>query len=177
VLERLRSDYDVDLAVDPDKATLIGAAISGALGGLAADLAAGGLTLGAGAILGTLLGAAGSRGLARAYNTSRGSEGSFVRWSESFLDARLVSAVLRYLAVAHFGRGRGDYEDAELPARWRELVTSSAAARGHETTAVWALAQRDAATTVSADEIAARLEPIVRGVALDVFDRLYPSRT
>jgi hypothetical protein len=176
VLERLRSDYDVDLAIDPDRATLVGAAISGALGGLAADLAAGGLTLGAGAILGTLLGAAGSRGLARAYNTSRGAEGSFVRWSASFLDARFVSAVLRYLAVAHFGRGRGDYEDAELPSRWRELVTSSSAARGHEMTAVWALAQRDA-TTVSADEIATAVEPIVRAVSLEVLDRLYPSRT
>jgi predicted GTPase len=175
VLERLRGDYDVDLAIDPGKATLIGAAISGTLGGLAADLAAGGLTLGAGAILGTLLGAAGSRGLARAYNTSRGTEGSFVRWSTSFLDARLVAAVLRYLAVAHFGRGRGDYVDADSPARWRELVTSAAAAHARQTAACWALAQRDPAVAVSADAIAAELQPIVGAVALDVLDRLYPG--
>jgi len=62
--------YAVDKAADPGKASVVGAAVSGALGGLAADLAAGGLTFGAGALLGGLLGAAGARG-SRAPTTSR----------------------------------------------------------------------------------------------------------
>jgi len=101
------AQYAVDKAADPGKVSLIGAAISGALGGLAADLAAGGLTFGAGALLGGLIGAAGARGLASAYNLVRGSDATTVRWSGEFMSGRVSAALLRYLAVAHFGRGRG----------------------------------------------------------------------
>jgi hypothetical protein len=30
--------------------------------------------------------------------------------------------MLRYLAIAHFGRGRGGYRDLEQPAHWSEAV-------------------------------------------------------
>jgi len=178
VLERLRSHFDLDLAIDPGKASLVGAAITGALGGLAADLSAGGLTLGGGALLGGLLGAAGSRGLARAYNTSRGTEGSLVRWSSGFLDARLQAAVLRYLAVAHFGRGRGDYVDSEFPAQWREIVAAAAAKHAGAASACW---QR-ASARPDPGEIPQRphdtlkeLPAVIAAVTLDVLDRLYPG--
>jgi hypothetical protein len=101
------AEYAVDKAADPGKASLIGAAVSGALGGLAADLAAGGLTFGAGAVLGGILGAAGARGLASGYNLARGSDATRGRWSGEFMTGRVSGAVLRYLAVAHFGRGAG----------------------------------------------------------------------
>ena len=48
--------------------------------------------------------------------------GGTVRWSDEFLEARLASALVRYLAVAHFGRGRGDFQVAEAPEPWREAV-------------------------------------------------------
>ena len=60
-------------------------------------------TFGAGAVLGGLLGAAGARGLAGAYNLARGSDATTVRWSAEFLTGRVAGAVLRYLAVAHLG--------------------------------------------------------------------------
>lgn len=98
--------------------------MSGALGGVAADLAAGGLTFGAGALLGGIAGALGARTLAQRYNAQRGAQGSELRWSESFLQQRLGAAVLRYLAVAHFGRGRGEFVAGEVPAHWTEMINA-----------------------------------------------------
>jgi hypothetical protein len=178
VLERLRSHFELDLAIDPGKASLLGAAITGALGGLAADLSAGGLTLGGGALLGGLLGAAGSRGLARAYNTSRGTDGGVVRWSSEFLDARLQAAVLRYLAVAHFGRGRGDYVDSEFPPHWKDVVARAAVLHAERATAIWRSAAIRAATHESpgpAPGLADELRGVLTALTIDVLDRLYPG--
>jgi len=74
--------------------------VSGALGGLVADLASGGLTLGAGALIGGVLGALGIGGAARAYNEAGGAHDGRVRWSAEFLAQRFDAAILRYLAVA-----------------------------------------------------------------------------
>ena len=127
ILQRMGAEFAVDKAADPGKASVIGAALSGALGGLAADLAAGGLTFGAGALLGGVLGAAGARGLASAYNLARGSDATSVRWSPEFMTGRVSGAVLRYLAVAHFGRGRGDFVAGEYPPHWGPLVEQAVA--------------------------------------------------
>jgi hypothetical protein len=56
--------------------------------------------------------------LARAYNAARGSDTTIVSWSSPFMTARVSAAVLRYLAVAHFGRGRGEYVQSEYPHHW-----------------------------------------------------------
>jgi hypothetical protein len=178
VLERLRSHFDVDLAIDPRKASLVGAIVSGALGGLAADLSAGGLTLGGGMLLGGLLGAAGSGGIAHAYNTSRGSDGSVVSWSSRFLDARLQAAVLRYLAVAHFGRGRGDYVESEYPPQWREVVARAAALHAARSTAVWrqaATLTAAASESTPAQDLVDELRGVLTAVTTDVLENLYPG--
>ncbi len=57
--------------------------------GLAADLAAGGLTFGAGALIGGILGALGAGGAAQAYNLALGAEKGTVGWSAPFLTQRL----------------------------------------------------------------------------------------
>jgi hypothetical protein len=171
ILQRMGAEYAVDKAADPGKASLIGAAVSGALGGLAADLAAGGLTFGAGAVLGGLLGAAGARGLASAYNLARGSDATTVRWSGDFLTGRVSGAVLRYLAVAHFGRGRGDYIAGEYPPHWRPLVESCVEARRAEIEAPWSAAHRGETAAV----LEARLRPQLEAITEDVLARLYPT--
>jgi hypothetical protein len=172
VLQRMGAEYAVDKAADPGKAGLVGAAVSGALGGLAADLAAGGLTFGAGALLGGLLGAAGARGLASAYNLARGSDATTVRWSGEFLTGRVTGAVLRYLAVAHFGRGRGDYVEGEYPPHWRPLVEAAAAARNDQWVEAWSLA----AAGAPAAALQARLGPQLQSITTEVLGRLYPAR-
>ena len=125
VLKRMGHEFLVQRPADADKASVLGGLVSGALGGLAADLGAGGLTFGAGAVIGGVLGAVGARGLAKAYNLARGSDSGTVRWSPGFLSGRLVAALMRYLAVAHFGRGRGAFVSGVAPARWLQEVTAA----------------------------------------------------
>ena len=172
ILQRMGAEYAVDRAAEPGKASLVGAALSGALGGLAADLAAGGLTFGAGAVLGGLLGAAGARGLASAYNLARGSDATTVRWSAEFMTGRVTGAVLRYLAVAHFGRGRGDYVAGEYPPHWGPEVDAAVAAQRARLDAVWSAATAGE----SAASIESRLWPQLQAITSDVLVRLYPPR-
>jgi hypothetical protein len=171
IFERMGRDVEVDRAADTGLAGLVGGLVSGALGGLAADLAAGGLTFGAGALIGGLLGAAGMHGAARAYNLARGSETTRVRWSAEFLDGRVTAAVLRYLAVAHFGRGRGDYVQGEYPAHWRGSVESVLDAHRAALSAAWTLAAGGAVESV----VTTQLEPVVAEVVWGVLAALYPD--
>jgi hypothetical protein len=171
ILGRMGAAYTVDKAADPARASVVGAALSGALGGLAADLAAGGFTFGAGALIGGLLGAAGARGLASAYNLARGSDASTVRWSPGFLTSRVAAAVLRYLAVAHFGRGRGEFVASEYPAHWSEVVAAAVTAHEPLLTALWSAAASGEAPAVLESRLRAPLEAI----ASEVLERLYPS--
>ncbi len=166
---RVATDYVVDAAADAGKAGVIGAAVSGALGGLVADLAAGGLTFGAGALVGGLLGAAGARGLAQAYNLMRGTETSTVRWSNDVLSQLVAAAGLRYLAVAHFGRGRGDFVESGYPAHWRSGVEAAVLAAGEALAEVWAAADRGE----TAEKLAQRLHMVVARVLRTVLARLY----
>jgi hypothetical protein len=151
---------------------VLGAAVSGAVGGLVADLAAGGLTFGAGALLGGLLGAAGARGLASAYNLARGTDATTVRWSEDFMTDRVIAAVLRYLAVAHFGRGRGDFVAGEYPTHWGALAAERVAPHRLALTQLWADAVRGDAPAV----LESRLRVLLETIASEVLGRLYPSR-
>jgi hypothetical protein len=171
ISQRMGSAYMVDAAADVAKASMIGGAVSGALGGLAADLAAGGLTFGAGALIGGLLGAAGAHGLARAYNLARGREVTVLRWSAEFLTGRVTAALLRYLAVAHFGRGRGDYVRSEYPAHWREVVEDEVRKHRVEFDALWSTALQGA----HGSELVRRLYLELRATAGEVLRSLYPQ--
>ena len=86
----------------------MGGVLSGAVTGLAADLAAGGLTFGAGMLTGAVLGALGGAGIARAFNVARGQTDETIRWDDAFLGRLVMLVLIRYLAVAHYGRGRGE---------------------------------------------------------------------
>jgi hypothetical protein len=171
ILARLGGQFAVSKPADVGRSGIIGGMVTGALGGLAADLSAGGLTFGAGALIGGLLGALGAGGAARAYNVMQGTEEGVVRWSPEFLAQRPGAALLRYLAVAHYGRGRGDWVEGEYPAHWRPLVESVIATRRPEFDAVWRMAGEGA----EADVLAPRLEPLMAQSARDVLARLYPE--
>jgi hypothetical protein len=170
VLQRMGHDFRVQRPADADTASVLGGLVSGALGGLAADLGAGGLTFGAGAMIGGVLGAFGARGLAKAYNLARGSDAGTVRWSTEFLSGRLVAALVRYLAVAHFGRGRGDFVAGAAPAHWLEAVEKTLGEKAKQIDAAWVLSR-----TSTAEECAAAVLPIVRAAGGSVLGRLYPD--
>ena len=153
ILRQVGTGFATTRAPDADKVGLWGGLVSGALSGIAADVAAGGLTFGAGAVLGGIAGALGARKLTQRYNAERGVAGDTVRWSDEFLEARLAAALMRYLAVAHFGRGRGEFVVSEPAPRWEAAV--SAALAGDARGELWAaLRAADAtATTLMQDEV------------------------
>jgi hypothetical protein len=168
VLERLAGDFATEERMSEGKAAVLGGLVSGALSGLAADLAAGGLTFGAGLLTGSVLGALGAAGLARGYNLVRGTTASAVRWSDEFLDAFFASALLRYLAVAHYGRGRGEWARSEHPPFWKDEVAAVVGPRRLALAALWA-ERGDPA------QVAARLRPHLEGAARELLERLYPG--
>jgi hypothetical protein len=171
ILARAENQFDVARPADVAGTGIVGGVVSGALGGLAADLSVGGISLGAGVIVGAILGALGAGGAARAYNLLQGQEDGSVKWSPDFLTARAQAAVLRYLAVAHFGRGRGNWTEGESPAHWRPLVDAALAARAEALRAAWAFATDDAAATT----MAATIEREIAAATAEVLERLYPE--
>ncbi len=178
VVERLATAYDLRLRVDEANAAVWGGAVTGALMGLKADVLSGGLTLGGGLLTGGILGALGGAGIARGVNLVRGTDRSFVAWRGETLDAVVDAALLRYLAVAHFGRGRGDWAQGQSPAHWRDVVAVALAPHRAALAAAWAeraLGAGDVADSAAVDVLAARLEPIVRDAAWQALRRLYPQ--
>ena len=168
---RVAGDLARDGPVGEAKAAAMGGILSGAVTGLAADLAAGGLTFGAGMLTGAVVGALGGAGVARALNVARGQSDDSVRWDDAFLERLVGSVLLRYLAVAHYGRGRGDYRDGEYPAFWRPRVEAAVAARRAEFAGVFA--RRGAAGDVAAT--AEALAPVLAGTARALLAELYPA--
>lgn len=176
VLKRMGREFAVDRPADVDKASVLGGLLSGALGGLAADLGAGGLTFGAGAIIGGVLGAFGARGLAKAYNLARGAHTASVRWSADFLFERVAAALARYLAVAHFGRGRGEFVASSAPVHWQEAVVDALRRRRSELDSVLSV-RGDASSGArpGAAAVTAAVLPLLAASTQDVLIRLYPD--
>jgi len=169
VLTRLREDYAEAGPAREGVAAVLGGLVSGAAGGLAADLAAGGLTLGAGMLVGSILGAVGAGSAARGFNMARGDETNSVRWSEEFFAGLIRSALLRYLAVAHFGRGRGEWEDGEHPTSWRELVSRVVESERRQVRGLWTRA-RD-----QEPDLEEEVEGLLTRCAAGLLSDLYPA--
>ena len=161
----------LDAPIDERKAAVMGGMVSGALTGLAADLAAGGFTFGAGILTGALVGALGGAGIARGMNLARGRSGAMLRWDDAVLQGLVVSALLRYLAVAHYGRGRGDWVETEYPSFWSPLVSRIVESRQSAFAAIWA--QRG--VECSAATLAPLLRAPMAAAAREILDALYPG--
>jgi hypothetical protein len=171
ILARVAGQFEVAKPADVGASGVIGGVVTGALGGLAADLAAGGLTFGAGALIGGIVGALGASGAAGAYNLARGVVDGKVGWSADFLSQRPGAALLRYLAVAHYGRGRGEWVEGEYPPHWQQLVDEVTQRHRGEAESVWRLADEGA----SVAEVARLLQPIITATARETLIRLYPE--
>ena len=171
MLARVTAHYDTRLPLDEGKAALLGGALAGAAAGLKADLVSGGLTMGGGLLAGGLLGALGAAGAARAVNLVRGVGRGWVGWSDEALAAMTDAALLRYLAVAHFGRGRGDWAAGESPPHWRAVVADALAPRRPALAEACAEARHADGQAVAA----AALQPLLAASALDALGQLYPD--
>lgn len=102
--------------------SVVGSVAGGAMGGLIADLKMGGLTFGGGALLGSLAAGLGAYALIKSYNLVRGSD-QRLHWSAEHFREQVRLALLTYLAVAHYGRGRGEWQESAEPAHWNTLIT------------------------------------------------------
>jgi hypothetical protein len=171
ILRRVQERYASQDPIPEGRAALLGGILTGALTGLKADLAAGGLTMGAGALIGGVLGGLGGAGVARGLNRLTGVERTSLYWPEEFLDGLLRAGVLRYLAIAHYGRGRGRYVDSEAPAYWYEAVESQLAARIEAVHAIWKAARIDDGAGATQRAIERELQVLTAAVLA----RLYPD--
>jgi GTPase Era involved in 16S rRNA processing len=138
--------------------------LSGALSGLGADIMAGGLTFGSGMLVGAVLGGIGAAGVAKGINIVRGTTEPTLCWDEAFLDGLVISALMRYLAVAHFGRGRGEWQESENPPLWFDLVTRAVSARKTKLATIWMRRESDRSSKRINDELVAVLDEITRGL-------------
>jgi hypothetical protein len=175
ILQRVAGQFARHQRVPEGRAAILGGAVTGALAGLKADIASGGLTLGGGLIAGGLIGALGAAGLARGINVVRGTGRSWVAWSDAAMGPLVEAALLRYLAVAHFGRGRGEWVQGEAPPHWAAAVAEVLAAQREALAALWAGRSERVENAGEAERLAAALRPLLAGAASALLARLYPG--
>ena len=167
---------DLHQKVDAGWAAIWGGAVSGALAGLSADVMAGGLTLGGGLLAGGVLGALGAVGLAHGVNRVRGTDRSWLAWKDEALQQVVEAQLLRYLAVAHFGRGRGAWsDDGAAPAHWPAAVHSALEPHREALAALWRERGADEPTMAALAPMRAELAALLRAAARATLLRLYPE--
>lgn len=153
--------------LDGRRGAFWGGLLSGAAGGLGADLLAGGLSFGAGALLGAIAGALGGAGLIRGLQLVQGSETPRVRWEPAFLDALLRRALLLYLAVAQSGRGRGALDDDVIGAAegpWQLAVDEGLRRHADAIQAAWRGAAAGGSPRVGSAGVTALVDRLLRDV-------------
>ncbi|MDJ0848351.1 MAG: GTPase domain-containing protein [Myxococcota bacterium] len=152
---------------DPLRAGVVGGAVGGALGGLAADIASAGLSLGGGALAGALLGGLSLGGLAWAYEQLGGTQEPRVVWSNDYLSRLARQSLLRYLAVAHFGRGTGRYRERVEPDFWAPVVERALAA--HDRTLKRVFGRARAGNDGARAELERTLDDAVRRCLVELY--------
>lgn len=129
IFRRMKTDWDLAVySLDPQSAAAVGTGIgaaSGAAAGLAVDLSSAGLTMGLSTLVGGIIGAVSGIGAAHAWNLRKRKSGAELFWSGRALEGFLLETVLLYLAVAHYGRGRGDWQQSESPEFWKEAAANA----------------------------------------------------
>jgi hypothetical protein len=169
ILRRVSGQFTLRQRVPEGRSALLGGAVTGAVTGLKADIASGGLTL-----AGALLGALGGGSVARVLNVVRGTDRSWLLVTPEALDQYVKEAVLRYLAVAHFGRGRGEWVQGEAPPHWPGTVEQALAPQRSALAALWA--ERDPkAPAPDPAPMAAQLQPLLAATVRETLARLYPA--
>jgi hypothetical protein len=161
----LEERFVVQQPVDAPQAGMAGAA-TGAAMGASVDLLAGGLTLGAAAALGALVGGGAAYIAAAWRNRASPTGATIVQLSDPMLEALAEAALLRYVAIAHWARGA-----TEVDERWKAEVTSRVQAERPILAGYW-----NAARTQPADKL---LQPLARELdrmTKAVLMHMYPQR-
>ncbi len=153
-----------------------GALTSGAYAGLHLDAATGGVSMGlftvAGAVVGGVLGFFGGEAWAE---RQAGRTPAPVTWSDAYLDVLVEDVILRYLAIAHFGRGQGQYAaDPEDPRFWVskvKMLVSKQQATLHEE---WKRLRGQGPVATTAEH-ATQLTALLTAITLELLGSTYPA--
>ena len=149
-----------------------GGAAAGTAAGAAIDAATGGMSLGFFALTGAFLGALGLAAWGKEIETV---ETLKIKWVPKFLDSLTQDLLLRYLAVAHFGRGRGEFRTDQVnPAIWLQKIQKVYGQYQHRFNLVWSTenhGQKCPNLPTVQVQLSSILENLMREVLLD----LYPS--
>ena len=168
---QVQQAFVVREAVDTTQAGLLGGLISGAATGLSADIVSGGLSFGAGALIGGIVGALTAAGATWAFNATTDRQDPHVRFSSEFLRTQVVAGLLRYLAVIHHGRGRGLFIESDAPTFWQ--VEVEAAVLAHEEALTDAL--DNASDRPTSNRALAQFIDLLNEMAQTLLARLYPD--
>jgi hypothetical protein len=153
---------------DTPQAGIAGAA-TGAAMGASVDLLVGGLTLGAATALGALVGGGAAYIAAAWKNRSTPAGSTVVQLSDEMIQALVEAALLRYLAVAHYGRGAAGTAD-ELTPFWTADVVAAVEAHSDRLTPFWVSARVQSEPGQLATALGRELEATAR----EVLAQLYP---
>ncbi|MGZ8386521.1 MAG: GTPase domain-containing protein [Nitrospira sp.] len=153
-----------------------GALTSGAYAGLHLDAATGGVSLGlftvAGAVVGGVLGFFGGEAWAE---RRAGSTPTPVTWSDEYLDLLVQDVIIRYLAIAHFGRGQGQYvADPEDPRFWITKVKALVSKQHTTLHDVWARL-RGQDLVAKTEEKSTQLTALLTSITLELLWSTYPA--
>lgn len=171
MLRAARRDFAEPQQVEAAVWSALSGVATGALAGLVVDLKAGGLSFGGGALLGGLGGGLSAYALIKTYNLVRGDDNK-LHWSREHFREQIKLALLSYLSVAHFGRGRGSWKRDPRPEHWQREVNDVVEACKEMTDSVW---KRASHTETGVTTVNEEVETMVRELGRMVLMRLYPD--
>ncbi len=154
---------------DPRKLSVLGGIAGGAMGGLIADVAGGGLSLGTGTLAGAVLGGLGLGSLAWAYEQIGDRAEPVVVWSPELLNRLVRDALLRYLAVAQFGRGAGPFRERVTPMFWAPRVEAILEGESRALRRLWKHARGKGGESGKREELTEVLRRSIRRLLVDLY--------
>jgi hypothetical protein len=171
MLKSARRDFAEPQQVETAMWSALSGVASGALAGLIVDLKAGGLTFGGGALLGGISGGLGAYALIKSFNLVRG-EDNKLHWSREHFREQVKLALLSYLAVAHFGRGRGEWKRDPRPEHWSREVNVLVEEWKDRVDNVWKHSSKALVGVTSVNE---EMETMMSELGREMLRRLYPG--
>lgn len=126
----------------------------------------------AGAVVGGVLGFFGGEAWAE---RQAGHQKTPVMWSDDYLDLLVQDVIIRYLAIAHFGRGQGPYvADPEDPRFWIDKVKILVSEQRPTLHEQWArLRAQDPITKT--DEKPKQLTALLTSITIELLWNTYPA--
>ncbi len=95
-----------------------------------------------------------------------------LRWSREHFREQVRLALLTYLAVCHFGRGRGEWEASEQPEHWRDTVDAVLEEFADEVDKLW---KNGVQKETSPSALYRETHHLVGDCMTALLERLYPG--